>query len=747
MYRVRLWTVAALFLLPLVGIAARLVSLQVVQADDLSERARLSMQRLRFHSASRGRILAADGTVLAEDAPAFDLSYRLGEADPTIEAAGFISWLLRMEKGSVRNLLLAERPVPLLLPEDEQLATRARLARYVRALDFDGESAGLPPGQGRQLERSVAALAELLPVDAATLREEIERRLAEVWERPRVLDRRAGLVSSFPLARNIGAEEAWTIAERGAELPGFDVEVRLERRFPQGNLAPHVIGFLGQLSPEDVQRLRGEDRRRGAILEDRRGMAGLDEFLDMRNEAHFMSDRIGKTGIERQFESRLRGEPGAELVLVAHGERVQSVAGEVRPEAGQDVPLTLLPAAQRAAESLLVEVVGSLLKGRKEERVPRGGAAVLLDVRTGEVLVMASAPTFDLETRRSLDPLEPLLGPRGVYVNRAISGVYPTGSVFKVFSGYLGLAHGRLGHGERVVCNNRLFPGVNAWACNNHARGMALEIREALARSCNVYFFHLGEHKLLEDELTEGARQFGFGQRTGIDLPAEAEGLVPDSQWKRRRYDEAQTAFHRAQASWEAAQAAAATSPNDAEASGALVAAEGRLEQARRHKAWWDEKTSVLKVGERRNLAIGQGDLMATPLQVAVATAALANGGTVWKPRVARLEGPVAARRLLLDPAARASVVAGMRDVVTMGTARAYHLNRLPFSVCAKTGTAQDSGPGDHAWLAGFAPMDNPRYAFAVVVENVPEGLHGGEICSPIAAAMLREAMAAESGR
>ncbi len=714
MFRARLVSLACLFLLPLALIFGRLWHVQVLHADELRDAAADALQRVRFYPGRRGSILAAGGEVLVSDQPTFDVTFRLAELDPTILPAGWLAHYLELPKPDVRRQLLAGGGFVLRVPAEEKPLLLARLRRRIPALEVDADTLSLNPELCGQLGRSLALLAELCGEPRAALEEKVEQRLLRIWERDKVIERRIGLSSPYILVRGLEAEAAWTVAERTAALPGIAVETHLERRFPQGELAAHVLGFLGRLDGGDVARLRGENKREGLILEDRRHhLSGLEEFVDIRGEAHFMDDAIGKTGLEALYEERLRGRPGAEWVEMARGERVTAVLDAVKPEPGQDLHLHLMLPVQRAAESTLAQQVDKLWSGRKDSRHAEGGAALLMDARTGALRAVASYPSFSPITRQATDPLAGLLGPRAAFMNRVSGATYATGSVFKVYTAYEALARGTLAPGRRILCQNALFPSTpNRWRCPNHAYGLQLDVCAALQYSCNVFFYTVGEHCFGPGELAGGARSFGFGAATGVDLPGERAGLLPDAGWKREAWHHAQQRFLAAEARGEGLEAAAA------------------------QKRYWDDRSNAWLPGDSRNLAIGQGDLLATPLQVGVFLAALANGGKVLEPRIAA-HVPPAWREIPIDPGARATVLRGLEQVVQAGTASRHALRELPYRVAAKTGTAQAGRGTDHAWLAGWAPAERPEVVFVVLVEKVPEGIHGGEACSPVAAAML----------
>lgn len=319
------------------------------------------------------------------------------------------------------------------------------------------------------------------------------------------------------------------------------------------------------------------------------------------------------------------------------------------------------------------------------------GAAVVVDPNNGDVIAMASSPGFNLnqfvpaisrDDWRALsdDPDKPM-------VNRAVAGTYAPGSTFKPVVAIAALENKKATPGTSFSCPGYFTLGRGRFACWYHAGHGLLDMQEALEHSCNVYFFHLGL-QCGPEPIYHMAEALGLGQKTDISLDYEASGLVPDNAWKQRMY----------------------------------------------HDAWRD--------GDTCNMSIGQGALGATPLQMAMATAAFANGGTLFRPRIVlgvretddgplRAVPPHVVRTLDWSPRNAAIVRGGMHDVVMSprGTGR---LAQVPgVDMAGKTGTAEYGVKGQGhkiAWMIAFAPYDNPRYAVALMVE---EGVTGGTTAAP----------------
>jgi len=621
--------------------------------------ANLRVETLRLGAGADARVAADRDQVLraALAVPTREVldrpELRLAEAEPG---------LARARKG---------RPAP---STEERLAAlrveAAALAALARALGEDpGTLADRIDGAMREAEARAELALRGLTGTLGLGREERQR--------ARVVRRNARSRPQL-LARGIGhaAVAELALAETGGRLPGLQVRSRTERRAQRDALrfAPHVIGWLG-VPPEsgladdtDAGDLEEEIRE---LLDELEPDAGMLEEIDRLRAAWRRVYRPGEprglAGAERAFEERLRGSWGWEQVERDRGGRELELLDRQDPAPGQDVTLTIDAALQQHAEELL-------------DGSPSGrGALVALDPWTGDVLALATAPRFALSELRSRyqeleqDPARPLF-------NRAIQNhiVPPPGSVFKVVTAIAGLEEGVLDPDEHVPCQGYLNrPG--RFQCKNHAPGLSYELRGALAKSCNVYFYRLGE-RLGQERLTRWARTFGFGERAGIGLVGEEPGAV---EVKGEEWD----------------------------------ANQGRL------------------------AGIGQFPVQSTPLQVAAMMAAVATEGRRPRPRLLHRAGgesrepepPVA---IQAGAETWRRVREGLRAVVEEGSAARLGLKRL--KVAGKTGTPQTTGrPGalDHAWFAGYAPADRPVVAFAVFVESTVG--HGGEAAAPVAEAFL----------
>ena len=452
------------------------------------------------------------------------------------------------------------------------------------------------------------------------------------------------------------------VEETRSELPGLEVQVEPLRRYPHGALGAHLLGYAGEINQ--------------------------DELDDRADRGYHLGDLIGRTGVERSYEDILRGRDGAEFVVVnAQGRRVARLSEGPRqqPVPGHDIVLTLDLKVQQALEDAMAGV----------ER----GAAVALDPRDGGILALVSRPAFDPNEfshglsqarwdRLSSGGANPLL-------DRAIQGVYPPGSTFKTITTTAALRTGL------VTATTRLEPcpggyqfGGRWFACWKKSGHGSLDLIGAIQNSCDTYFYQLGL-KLGLGPLEETARGYGLGERTGVDLPQEARGLVPSAAW----YD----------------------------------------------KRWGPGKW---RKGLLLNLAIGQGELLVTPLQLALMMAEVAGDGHAVRPHLVQgvrgVQGfhadKPAQPGVDADPAVWQTLQKGLELVVSSGTGTAA---RVPgVRVAGKTGTAQNPHGKDHALFACYAPVDSPSVALAFVVENSG---HGGTFAAPLAGRVLRRLLLPDS--
>lgn len=534
----------------------------------------------------------------------------------------------------------------------------------------------LPPARGVIYDRSGELLVRNVPsfsvsIVPADLPKDKEAQVAERLSRltgvdPQgVLDKvkpgRTPQQYFLPVAVLSGAsrETALSLEELHMELPGVVVQIEPVRRYLGGPGLSHILGYTGRIS-------KGE-------------------YATLGEKGYSLQDKLGKAGVELTFEDKLRGTPGMEQVEVdVYGRKISSLHVQP-PRPGSNIRLTLDLDLQREVERLVRENMGE----------SRYAAAVALDPRTGEVLAIVSEPSFDnniFSSPLSQETFNALMNdPRRPLVNYAIGAARPPGSIFKLITASAALQEGVANASTRIFSAGSISvpsqydPSIIYTFYDWAALGW-LSFTDAIARSSDVYFYYLGGgyrdfRGLGVDRLANYTRMFGLGSPTGIDLPGETSGLVPDPEWK----------------------------------------------QSRKNEPWL--------LGDTYNMSIGQGDVLASPLQMVTMLAAVANGGEVLRPQIVRevldAEGRVlrpfskqVTRRVGVAPSNLALVRQGMREAARPGgTATEAQVPGL--EIGGKTGTAEfgaiDPRTGQfptHGWFLTFAPWDNPRIALVVFQER-----------------------------
>jgi penicillin-binding protein 2 len=537
--------------------------------------------------------------------------------------------------------------------------------------------------------REIRALARVLKVPA--------------WQIGRAIRRqRSDLLTPVKIKEGVTQAQALYLEERASDFPGVKVVPSYLRYYPHRELAAHLLGYVGEISPEQLKALRSEGYRLG--------------------------DSIGQAGIESYYDRYLRGTAGLSQIRVdSLGRRRSGVVPKIPPHPGNAVRLTLDLKLQIAAEEALR--YGIFERARNSGCYgcwnSNGGAIVALDPRDGSVRAMASYPTFRPSAyvgrvrRRALDTAgltartaEAMNFPA---LNRALDAAYPPGSTFKPVTAIAAMQEHILQPFESLPCtgsyekNGQVFknwdPFVNA----------AMTLPTALAASCDTYFYQVGYRFYglqSEARLQRWASRFGFGQSTGIDLGSERTGLLPTPKWRRDTY----------------------TKKSD--------------------PCCW-EIDRIWKPGDSIQLAIGQKDLLVTPMQMARFYAVIANGGRLVTPHLLldveqpRSNGrpgralptppPPAPEPTNVDAQALAVVRDGLYQAThdRIGTSSAI-FGSFPIAISGKTGTAEkliDPGDGiprlfDQSWFCGYGPSDSPDLVVCAVIEN---GGHGGDAAAPAA--------------
>jgi penicillin-binding protein 2 len=497
-------------------------------------------------------------------------------------------------------------------------------------------------------DKSCRKISRLLKIEEDVLKERIKR------------------YESFPLFKpivvkeNLSFEEVAVIEARKLEFPELFLQAEPKRFYPFGSLAAHALGYIQELSGEEVKNGLYQQRRLG--------------------------DLIGKTGVEKVYEATLVGTDGEALEIVDSMGRSKGEIAKREPEKGQNIILTLDYALQEKAEELL--------EGRE-------GAVVMMDPQTGEILALASYPTFDhnkfIDRFTPEEWLDLVNSPEFPLENRAIRGQYAPGSIFKLVIDLGALELGLVDEETVFTCRGVVEIYNEPFACWVEKGHGEMSLIQAIRNSCNIFHYQVGK-TLGIDEISRYAKMLGFGARTGIDLPGEKIGLVPDPQWKMEA---------------------------------------------------WKERWQP---GETISVSIGQGPLLVTPLQVALYTSIIANRGRKVTPHLLNSQPHIGDRvsaednAVNIDPSSFETVIQGMWEVVNRG-GTGWAANVRGFDICGKTGSTQlvstekdeekkveeeeeEEEPKTHSWFTGFAPRDNPKIVVTVLVEY---GGMGGATAAPLA--------------
>jgi penicillin-binding protein 2 len=466
------------------------------------------------------------------------------------------------------------------------------------------------------------------------------------------------------LRHDVGHYLVYYLQENQDRFPGVEVQPVFVRDYPDGTLAAHILGNVGEISEDELKERRYRGLRPG--------------------------DEIGQDGVEDTYDRFLRGRPGLKKIQVdALGQPTPNgrLVSEP-PVPGDSLKLTIDSSVQTAGESALAA---------------RGlpGAFVTMNVRNGEILGLGSFPTFEPSlftrtlTQKQVD--ETYRNPSAPLADRAISGLYPTGSTFKLITALAALEGGVLTPSRSIYDGGSLTVGGESFQNAGGASYGSLTLVPALQVSSDVFFYTLGLEMWDTGQLQHWAHALGIGRPTGIDLPGAAEGLLPSQHWRDQLYKEGGT-----------------------------------------ERPW--------SAGDNIQLATGQGDLQTNPLQMAVAYATLANGGTVVTPhvgkevedsagRVLREFAPKPRRHVQINPEYRSVILEGLHEAAQAPGGTSYAVfGGFPVEVAGKTGTAQRVGHADQSWYIVLAPYPNPRIVTAVTIE---EGGFGAESAAPAALQIL----------
>jgi penicillin-binding protein 2 len=470
------------------------------------------------------------------------------------------------------------------------------------------------------------------------------------------------------------------IAEVLGDFPGLYIESLPLREYPLKKTGCHITGYLGEISIEEL-----EENSHGGYQ---------------------IGDFVGKDGLEKEYDRKLRGQKGVKKVLVNVEGRMSRYIGEDPPQTGDLLILTLDSELQRISEEALEKTITAV---RRKNGESSGGAVVVMGARNGEILSLVSSPGFDpnlFAKGISVKDYNKLISDKAFpLLNRTIHCTYPCASTYKMITGSAALQERLITKNSHFYCSGVYKAGEMPFNCFVRSGHGPISFIDAIAQSCDVVFYQLAARINLEHFL-DYSKSFGIGTATGIDLPAETGGLLPTPAWKKKVY----------------------------------------------HEEWF--------IGDTINLSIGQGFVGVTPLQVAVATAAVANGGTIYQPhiigQIISSEGKmiknneaVKMREVPVDPAHLETIREGMRGAVRYGTAVAA--NSSIIEIAGKTGTAENFPASDnphgrnHTWFTSFAPYKDPEIVITVFVEK--SGGFGGQWCAPVARTIAEAYMQKKKSR
>ncbi len=463
------------------------------------------------------------------------------------------------------------------------------------------------------------------------------------------------------LRRDVGDYLVYYLQENQDRFPGVEVQRVFVRDYPDGTLAAHILGNVGEIGEEELK----EPRYRGLQP----------------------GDEIGQDGVEDTYDRFLRGRPGLTRVQVdAMGQPTPN--GRLvsqSPVPGRNLKLSIDADVQAAGE------VGLAEKG--------SGGFVTMDVHTGEILALGSSPSFEPLTpplsQKQVD--ETYRNPAAPLADRAINGLYPTGSTFKLITALAGLEEGAISPTDVIADSGSITVGDQTFQNAGGAALGSVDMERALEVSSDVYFYLLGLKMWDTGGLQRWAHKLGIARPSGIDLPAAEEELLPTQKWRNDLYKEGGT-----------------------------------------DRPW--------SAGDNVQLATGQGDLQTNPLEMAIAYATLGNGGTVVTPhvgkeitdaagRVLKEFAPPPQRQVKFNPAYRQVILAGLHEAAQSPEGTSYEVfGNFPVPVAGKTGTAQRVGHADQSWYLVLAPYPDPKIVTAVTIE---EGGFGAESAAPVALDIL----------
>lgn len=631
MYPFRFKVMLIVFVLLFICIGVRLFQLQVIESDKykgISKTRRIATYPL---DSIRGSIFDRNGKTLATDQHTFDISVHYKNL--------LYCYITRNNKTIPRVATMEEHKKT----KSSCIACHANQDVWLKKLS---QLLNIP--QSKLLDRTEQAIEKV-----ERLKQSMEQKYGRAIRIKEETD-------FYPIVSDVAWEKVIQIEIKSEDFPGVRITPRSERIYPEKELASHILGYISKLT-EDEWKVQSNKWNNFILASSSAG----NDTSSLLYDGYAENDNIGRTGVEAYYEDELHGLRGKRFEeITCKNTQIEKTVLERPPVPGNDLYLTLDSQIQAYAEKSL----GTNL-----------GAIIVMDPWTGEILAMTSNPRFNPNTIDK-DFSRLIRHPSKPFLNRAIQGALPPGSIFKVITATAALSSSAISSQTNFECpgytkyKNIIF---KCWSEHGHG---SIAIEDAIPYSCNVFFFETA--KILGgDPLYAWAKKFGIGEKTGIDLPHEKSGNLP----------------------------------------------------------------KLATTANTMNVAIGQGALLTTPLQLVRLYAAIANGGTLVQPHIlskitnsqgetVRTFNPENKQKLTLQPAIINTLRTTLQDVVIRGTAKDKGLDI--YKIAGKTGTAETGRHKDnHAWFVGYAPYDNPRYCFVVLVEHTRG--HGGDIAGPIARELM----------
>ena len=630
-------------------VIARLFMLQVIDGHEYSEITSTRVSKTIPQKAPRGEILDRYGRPLVSNRMGFSVSITKVTSDNKKINSVVHSLIETCEKNQVEYI--DTTPISFEEPYVFPANKKEQIASFKESMQLQ---------EGLSAPEVVSELIKKYDIDSSYSKE-MQRRIAGV--RSEMELKLFSSATPYTFASDVNMNVVTAIRESTKSLLGVNVFTEYFRVYNEPGLASHILGRVGQIYKE--------------------------EYEELKDEGYGINAVIGKEGIEKYCESILKGTDGLLSVEENEDGHIISTTTVASAKPGNDVILTIDMELQKTAEKALADVINSIsywgsVNGG-EGWDADSGAVCVVDIHTGEILAIASYPTYDL-TRFNEDYDMNYSNPAKPFWNRAIAGTYEPGSTFKMVTALAGLQTGVINEHTSMDCTgvyNHYAPSYtpHCWKLDGHG---VVDVRGAIENSCNIFFYETGRLVGIE-KLNAITRQLGFGEKTGIELPEEEKGIV--------------------------------ASPEFVESLG---------------QQWWPGDTIQAAIGQSKNLF--------TPIQLSNYMATLANGGTRYKThlvkkikeystsKVIEENYPVVADKIDIDAKHHKAIMEGMRSVTEAGTASAIFQDFV-VKVGGKTGTAEVSNGSNNGVFVAFAPYENPQIAISVVVEH---GSHGNSI-APVA--------------